>query len=216
MKKAKYIVIEGTEGVGKSTQTTSLVKMLRDQGNTVLETKEPGSPHNLTTQKLRGFMLDAEYARDMEGAARELISQTIRAIHIKEVIIPAIEAYDYIIQDRGMLSALSYGEACGNEIEMLKVFNKYAIGSFNNGDISTAYDKIIILTGDSKKGLERATSSKKEFAAGDAIEQKGASFIEKVSQNFIKFQSIFKNVVFINIDGKSIEEVFQEMIKNLP
>jgi dTMP kinase len=213
MKKAKYIVFEGTEGVGKSTQVARLVAWLRSQGKTVLETKEPGSPHNQMTLNLREFMLSATFNDDFEGQARELISQTIRAIHVNRVIIPALESYDYIVQDRGMLSALAYGEACGNDFEVLKGLIKFAIGKLNGGDLSSVYDPIIVLTGDSKKGLKRAASSKQEFAAGDAIEKKGEVFMEHVSQNFAKYQSEFNKVLFINIDDKNIEQVFAEVVK---
>ena len=213
MKKAKYIVIEGTEGVGKTTQVNLVVNHLRSTGARVLDTKEPGTPHYPLTIELRKIMLDASY--DLPRPARELISQTIRSLHIDKVIVPALAENDYIIQDRGLLTALSYGEACENELELLKTLGSYALGDFNNGDIKTVYDKIIVLIGDPKKGLKRAVESKQEFKAGDAIEQKGDLFMVRVRNNFLQFQTEFNNVVFIEVDGKTKEEIFQEILKEL-
>ena len=116
MKKAKYICLEGTEGVGKTTQTRKLVDTLRARGYAVLETKEPGSPHSPLTMTLRGIMLDNQYDSQMTRPAREFISQAIRSIHLEQVIVPNLYKYDFIIQDRGILSGYAYGTACGNNV----------------------------------------------------------------------------------------------------
>jgi dTMP kinase len=213
MRKAKYIVIEGTEGVGKTTQVEKLYNHLIAQGKDVLLTKEPGTPHYPLTIELRKIMLDASY--NLPRPARELISQAIRSLHMDKVVVPALETKDFIIQDRGLLTALSYGEACDNDIDLLKTLGSYSLGDFNGGRIADLYDKIIVLVGDTKKGLKRAAAAKQEFAAGDAIEQKGETFMETVGNNFKKFQSEFQNVIFLNVDGKSIDEVFVEILKEI-
>jgi dTMP kinase len=104
MPTAKYICFEGTEGSGKSTQTQKLVDYLRSKGYKVLQTKEPGTPLSPLTMELRKIMLDSQYESQLTMTARELISQAIRSIHLERVVIPALSEYDYIIQDRGILS----------------------------------------------------------------------------------------------------------------
>jgi len=213
MKKAKYIVLEGCEGVGKTTQTQKLVDHLRAQGLKVLQTKEPGTSHAPLTMTLRGIMLDRQYDEQLSAPARELISQAIRSIHLEKVIYPAFPEYDYIIQDRGILSGLAYGEACGNDVSLLKILASYVSGGswreFSRAQ--TLYDSIIYLKGDVSSGLKKALSAKQEFAAGDAMEARGNSFLNKVSSNMDEMSDSF-NTKIVHVDGKSIEEVFQDVL----
>jgi dTMP kinase len=129
----KYICIEGTEGVGKTTQTQKLVDHLRNLGYSVLQTKEPGTAHSPLTMELRNIMLNAKYEEQLTRTARELISQAIRSIHVEKVIKPAYGKYDFIVQDRGILSGLAYGEACGNDIGWLEsLAQKYCIDDWKS------------------------------------------------------------------------------------
>src|SRR5512135_1519125 len=100
MRKAKYICFEGTEGSFKTTNAVMLAKYLEGKGYKVLLTKEPGTPLSPLTMELRGIMLDAQYESQMTMVAREFISQAIRSIHIEKIILPALQEYDFIIQDR--------------------------------------------------------------------------------------------------------------------
>ena len=214
MKKATYICLEGTEGVGKTTQTQKLVDYLRAKGYSVLQTKEPGTAHAPLTLQLRAIMLDNQYDEQLTAPARELISQAIRSIHLEKVVVPALTQYDYIVQDRGVLSGLSYGHACKNSIEDLIALATYVtdpvIGQLNVG----IYDSIIYLKGDTSAGLKKALQSKQEFAAGDAIEAKGNSFMQTVSSNMDDMSQAF-NTRVVSVDGKNIEEVFSEILHSL-
>lgn len=211
---ARYIVFEGTEGVGKTTQTKKLVSYLRDvKGYNVLETKEPGTPLSPLTMELRKLMLDAQFDNEMTQTAREFISQAVRSVHLEKVIQPAMHEYDFIIQDRGILSGYAYGRACGNDIEWLQnlaqdvatpLLDEYA-------NVYELYDDTIYLTGDVRKGLEKAKSTKQEFEAGDAIEAKGNDFMLQVSSNMREYAEYF-NAKTINVDGKNIEEVFKDIL----
>jgi dTMP kinase len=215
MTKARYIVLEGTEGVGKTTQTENLVNYLRDElGHKVLQTKEPGTVLSPLTMELRNIMLNAKYDDQLTVSSRELISQAIRSIHVEQVIKPALDEYDFIIQDRGILSGLAYGEGCGNNIEWLNQLAEVVSRPLVNNPF-TLYDDTIYLTGNVLKGLETALNSKQEFEAGDAMEQKGNEFILRVSENMKQMSQKFSNVHEINVDNKNIDEVFSEMISVL-
>lgn len=214
MKRAKYICFEGTEGVGKTTQTQKLVDYLRAKGYSVLQTKEPGTPHSPLTMQLRGIMLDRQYDDALTAPARELISQAIRSIHMEKVVVPALYEYDFIIQDRGILSGLAYGSACGNDLDRLLNLAKWITPFDPKTDVQITYDSIIYLKGDTSAGLKKALQSKQEFAAGDAMEARGNSFLQRAA-SYMDEQSKAFNTKHINVDGKNIEEVFADILQAL-
>ena len=207
----RYVCLEGLEGVGKSTQTEKLSEHLRKKGYRVLQSKEPGTPLSKLTMQLRGIMLDNQYDEELTVTARELISQAIRSIHLEKIIVPAMSEYDYIVQDRGILSGLAYGEACGNDpMWIAQLIKKITPPSLSR----VIYDDVVYLIGDVDTGLQNAKASKQEFAAGDAIEKKGITFMKQVDANMKMYSSNF-NTKEINIDGKNIDQVFQEILVNL-
>lgn len=213
--KTQYIVFEGEEGTGKTTQTSRLAQYLRDRGFSVLETKEPGTQHLPLTMALRKIMLDGQYENQITATAREFISQSIRSIHLEKLVYPAVEEnkYDFIIQDRGILSGLAYGTACGNNTEWLTDLAE-CVSDKNEDELFDLYDHTIYLTGNTEAGLQRALASKQEFEAGDAMEARGNEFMNKVSENFQTMSQWFYADT-INIDNKSIDEVFGEILHAL-
>lgn len=216
MKKARYICLEGTEGVGKTTQTKRLVEYLRNKGFSVLETKEPGTAHAPLTMVLRGIMLDNQYDAQLTMAAREFVSQAIRSIHLEKVILPAMKEYDFIVQDRGVLSGLAYGTGCGNDPEFLAMLATYVTDTsgIEVEDPGRLYDDVVYLTGSVSDGLKKALESKQEFATGDAMESRGNSFLSKVSDNMKEMSKEF-NTRPINVVGKDRDEVFADILTAL-
>lgn len=212
-RKAKYYVLEGVDGCGKTTHCKKLAEYLRAKGFRVLETKEPGSPLAPLTMELRGVMLDAKHESQMTVVAREFVSQAIRSIHIEKVIIPALQEYDFIIQDRGILSGLSYGHVCGNP-HLLLAQLAYEVCRNAGRDWSELYDQVVYLKSDPSKGLAVAKQSKQEFTQGDAIEAKGNEFMVKVAKDMDGMVNAFPHCI-IDVEGKSVDENFKEILRNL-
>lgn len=211
-KKCRYLCIEGGEGSGKTTQALLLAEYLASKGYSVLSTKEPGTAHLPLTMQLRGIMLDAQYESQLTRQARELISQAIRSIHVEKLVEPSLTQYDFIVQDRGILSGLSYGVACGNRYDQIINLNEY----INEGrPIESSYDDVIILTGNVSLGLSRALASKQEFSAGDAIETRGVEFLQHVENNMKNFSSIFTRCHNIDVTGKTVQAVFSDILAAL-
>ena len=212
---ARYICFEGTEGVGKTTQTRKLVQFLKDQGYKVLETKEPGTPLSPLTMELRNIMLNAKYEEEITPIARELVSQAIRNIHIKKIIKPALKEYDFIIQDRGILSGLAYGDACGNNPALLGFLaSLHSMDDKLTTQVYKIYDDVVYLSGDVAKGLDTALSSKQEFEEGDAIEAKGLDFMNQVASKMNSYSKLF-NTRKVEVNNKDIDKVFNEILKAL-
>lgn len=208
-----YICFEGVEGVGKTTQAARVSERLRSEGFSVLTTGEPGTKNVPLTMQLRNLMLNKEFDEQMSMTAREYISQAARSIHIEKLIKPALAEgkYHFIIQDRGLLSGLAYGEACGNSEETLLWLMNHTRGNCQK------YDLVVIFKGDVKACLDKAQTSKQEFVKGDVIEEKGVTFMKRVEENLYKYKEhVTDNVALIDITGKTIEQVTDEVLNLFP
>ena len=210
MKNTKYICCEGVDGVGKSTQVDLLVQHLRREGFLVLQTKEPGTPHAPLTMTLRSLVLDSAFENELTIPARELLTQAIRSIHLEKVIIPSFGVYDYIIQDRGVLSGLAYGAAIGNSIEWLESL----VSGICHGLWAAPYgmyDQVIVLERDIAKSLIAAGNSKAEFATGDIIEKRGVEFMQSVSKHMHTYSAWF-NTAILHCDEKDVQQVHEDIL----
>ena len=93
-----FITIEGTEGVGKSTQCHKLCDALSERtGRGVLATREPGGTQ--LGEAIRRLLLDPELPA-MHGTAELLLVFAARAEHLEKVIKPALAAGEIVVCDR--------------------------------------------------------------------------------------------------------------------
>ncbi|QBI56101.1 dTMP kinase [Streptomonospora litoralis] len=107
-----FIVLEGGEGAGKSTQAGRLSVWLRDEGFEVVTTREPGSTK--LGMRLRALLLDREHT-GMSARAEALLYAADRAEHVASVILPALQRGAIVISDRYVDSTLAY-QGTGREL----------------------------------------------------------------------------------------------------
>ncbi len=220
-KMTKYICLEGGEGTYKTTTAKALAEHYRALGLVVLETKEPGTPHLPVTMALRNLMLNNDYDESLTKEARELISQTIRSIHMEKLIFPAIhdQEYDVIIQDRGLLSGRVYATACGNKIHDIHDLENFI---FQDYDLTLKllgrkflYDSVFVFS--NQNGLELAKTTKNEFGNGDAMESRGELFHTQVHTSFDEISKqktlhkIAEKIIGIDVHGKTTQQILLEM-----
>ncbi|MDP3941797.1 MAG: dTMP kinase [bacterium] len=103
--KGKYIVIEGIDGSGKSTQVERVKKELETKGKTVLQTSEPNT-HDAIGKLIREVLAGKE---EVTAVAIQYLFSANRATTHKEIIIPALTRGDYVISHRCFWSAVAYG-----------------------------------------------------------------------------------------------------------
>jgi dTMP kinase len=119
----RFIVLEGGEGVGKSTQVVELTRRLRAHGCRVHETREPGGTQLGTA--IRGVLLHSDDPLDVHAELLLLLAD--RAQHVAEVIRPRVAAGEIVVCDRFVPSTLAYqGAARGVGVEIVEELSAWA------------------------------------------------------------------------------------------
>lgn len=112
--KGKFISLEGIDGAGKSTHHAWLVDFLRQQGKTVVATREPGGTP--LGERLRDLLL--KEAMHLETEA--LLMFAARREHLDKVILPALERGDWVVTDRFTDASFAY-QGGGRGLSMAKL-----------------------------------------------------------------------------------------------
>jgi dTMP kinase len=161
---ARFIVIEGGEGVGKSTQVERLAEFLRATGREVVVTFEPGDTQ--TGAELRSVLLHADSAIDPNAELLMMLAD--RAQHVAEVIRPALERGAFVVCDRYEPSTLAYqGVARGLGINEVESLSKWATAGVEP-------DVVIVLDLADEIAEARVSSDR------DRFERAGAEFHARV------------------------------------
>jgi len=119
-----FIVLEGGDGCGKSTQAQLLISRLRDLGREVLATREPGATE--AGVAIRSLVLGGG---DLDARAEALLIAADRAQHVAEVVRPALERGAVVVSDRYIPSSLAYqGVARGLGVDQISRLSEWATG----------------------------------------------------------------------------------------
>jgi dTMP kinase len=120
--RGRFIVFEGGEGSGKSTQAA----LLADRLGAVL-TREPGGTE--AGGRIRAIVLDARLASPLDARAEALLMAADRAQHVAELVGPALARGDDVVSDRFTGSTLAYqGYARGLDVDELARLSAWATG----------------------------------------------------------------------------------------
>jgi len=104
VRRGRFIVIEGLDGCGKTTQMKLLAEKLRKQGKEVVETNEPtkGPVGKLIRQVLEKKVI-------LPPNALQLLFVADRGDHLRQTVKPALSAGKIVISDRYLWSTIAYG-----------------------------------------------------------------------------------------------------------
>ena len=171
--KAKFLSLEGVEGVGKTTNLKFIAEYLTQAGISVVTTREPGGTP--IAEKIRGLLLD----HNEEVLANEselLLMFAARAQHLQQVIKPALAAGHWVVCDRFTDASYDYqggGRAFGMEdIAWLEGFVQKGLTP----------DKTILLDLQVELGLKRAASR----STPDRFESEQKVFFENVRAVYLQ------------------------------
>lgn len=207
MKKKLFIVFDGPEGGGKSTQIDFLEEYLEGKGLNVLVTKEPGGTDAVCAD-IRKVLLDKEHKDKFSARAELLLFCGDRAQHVDFVIKPALapeSKYDAVLCDRyeGVMYAYQYFARGACNLKEFGMLNNYATEGLKP-------DFTFILDVDFETGGNRNKKAEKK----DRFELEAADFHNKGRKGFGEYceKELFPGTWAI-IDGAPSERVVFENIK---
>ncbi|MGB8649949.1 MAG: dTMP kinase [Mycobacteriales bacterium] len=165
-----FLVFEGGEGAGKSTQVQRLAALLQEQGHEVVLTREPGA--TAVGARIRALLLDPETR--LSARAEALLYAADRAQHVATVVRPALQRGAVVISDRYVDSSLAY-QGAGRELDHDEIagLSQWATEGLRP-------DLTVLLDIDPAVGLARATGSP------DRIEQESLAFHRAVREGFLE------------------------------
>lgn len=167
----RFIVFDGPDGSGKSTQFKRFGRLCREQGVSVCEVREPGG--TAIGEQIRAVLLDPVNT-EMSLRCEMMLYMASRAQLIEQVIRPALRRGDLVLADRFVSSTLAYQGAAGGLVtaDILAVA-EVALGEAWP-DLTVVFD------------VDERVAASRLSPLLDRMEQKGAEFHRRVRQGFLQ------------------------------
>lgn len=201
--RGKFITLEGVDGAGKSTHLTWLVTHLRDmlrgQGRTVVQTREPGGTP--LGEKLRELLLHEPMHLETEA----LLMFAARREHLEKVIKPAIGQGDWVVCDRFTDASFAYqGGGRGLSIGKLTQLENWVQEGFQP-DLTLVFDLPIDMAAQRMAGAARQL---------DRFEQEKSDFHERVRAAYLARAAAMPARVKV-IDSRESLESIQKQLEHI-
>lgn len=199
MTQAKFIVVEGLEGAGKSTAISAIKQVLTEQGVThIVDTREPGGTR--LAEKMRALVKEEHQGEVLQDMTELLLMYAARVQLVENVIKPALDKGAWVIGDRHDMSSQAY-QGGGRQIprETMQSLKEVTLNGFKP-------DLTLYLDIDPKLGLERARGR----GELDRIERNDLSFFERSRARYLEIAQGDDSVVVIDA-GRSVEQVASDI-----
>jgi len=178
-----FIVLEGVDGCGKSTQAARLVQRLeRESGRGVLHVREPGS--TALGESIRALLLSRDH--DLDSGVELLLFAAARRQMLRERAGPALARGEHVVCERFHGSTFAYQSAAGglDEHEVLAVLERWA------GEPKPTHTLLI------ETSPEEA--AKRRGRPSDRIEDKGLEFQLRVAAGFRRYAELVNGVLLVD------------------
>lgn len=169
----RFISFEGTEGVGKTTAIDGLCQRLQALGVDYVRTREPGGSD--FAERLRALLLDP--ATSIDDDTELLLMFAARCDHLQQLILPALQAGQWVICDRFTDSTIAYqgfGRGHGDSEVLRKIEGLIQAFIPRMPDVTLWLDLPVV------EGMARANKR----SEADRFEQQALDFFNRVYQGF--------------------------------
>jgi dTMP kinase len=172
MSRGRFIVLEGVEGAGKTTQVRLLSTWLQALGVPHIAAREPGGTD--VGEAIRQILLERREL-DVPAETELLLMLAARAAFVRDVVRPALEAGQVVLADRFDFSTFAYqGFGRGLPLDEVRRLNGFATGGL-------VPDLYVVLDLPVGEGTER---QQREGSERDRIEREGEAFLERVREGY--------------------------------
>ena len=202
-----FIVLEGGDGAGKTTQVTLLARWFDDLGISYVSTREPGG--TAVGEAIREIVL-AGPEMDMPAETELMLILGARAAFVRDVVRPALADGKLVIADRFSLSTMAY-QGYGRALDLDQV--KRTISIATSGLTPDLYI-VLDLPGD-----EGENRQSKDVAGPDRIEAEGRSFRDTVREAYLHLASTEPDVTVVSAMGTPEEvqvRIRAELVARFP
>jgi dTMP kinase len=197
--KGKFIVFEGPDRSGKSTQANLLGKYLESRGLDVFLTREPGG--DSIAEEIRKIVLDP--AHEVSSMAELLLYEAARAQHTQRKIIPALEEGKTVICERYAMSSCAYqGYGRGIDMDTINKLNDIAT-------LNLRPDLTLVFLMSDKYFTERG-----EYLFSDRLEREDEAFRHKMRKGYREIAAKTPNAVIIDAD-RPVADIHKTVLREL-
>ena len=186
-----FIVFEGGDGAGKSTQVKKLTQKLESLNETVVLTREPGGTE--LGKKIREILLDQDEF-EVTPRMEALLFAADRSINMSQNIKPALEKGFVVIGDRHIDSSIAYqGVGRGLGAQTIEDISRWAVQGI-------VPDLTVLLDVDANTGQSRLESK-------DRLDRESADFHTKVNQAFRELAKANPDRYVVIDAAKPVDEI---------
>jgi dTMP kinase len=167
-----FLVLDGIDGSGKSTQVGLLVEALRKEGRKVTQVRDPGG--TAVSNKIRGLLLAGD--SPVAPLAELCLYAAARAQLVEEIIRPALKSGQIVVSDRFTWSTNAYqGAGRGLPLDSIRKLEEISCG-----DIRPNHIFILDLAPEKRQARLR-----KKGGSPDRLEQENDGFFSRVRDGFL-------------------------------
>lgn len=199
----RFVVFEGPDGSGKSTQLKRLVQAARAAGVPLCEVREPGGTPVGERIRKHIVLARAEEGLEMGVRCEMLLYMASRAELVEKTIMPALQRGELVLADRFVASTLAYqGSAGGLSAADISAVARVATRNLQP-DLVVVFD------------IDEIASAKRLSPLLDRMEAKGAEFHRKVRKGYLD-QARTDPGRFLVVDAsRSEDQVWEELLVGL-
>ena len=195
--RGQFIVLDGPDGCGKTTQAKLLAEWLQKQGVPTVSFRDPGG--TTIGEKIRQILLSHEHST-MSTAAEVLLYMAARAQLWQEKIAPALKENKCVVLDRWLSSTCAYQGYAGG-------FGMRNVIKLAEDCLEKPWPDLTIIL-----DVDLETAAKRLKRGRDRMEQKGDEYHKKVRQGFWELANQREDFVFIDATG-DIETVHKKVVE---